>query len=288
MRALSLRTTGMEFASEMVVRCALRGLKIVEVPTPLRPDGRSRAPHLKTWRDGWRHLKFLLMYSPRWLFFIPGFSMIAIGLMLAATLFFGPVKIFADVILDIDLLHLRLLPRYCRGAARVVRRSLTLLRSLAGYLSRNTGSMTVLRHFTTDRLALAGALLVAAGAAMFGFALYAWALRGFGRLPNPLIPHVVLIGMTVIVIGFQVLATGFLLGIFEIPRNMSSDLRSRSPFAERNYDRSTANLYRKRGARVCNSESGTQFPDHRRRSIAFETAARFATRDRNEPHDAEG
>ncbi|MGA8445832.1 MAG: glycosyltransferase family 2 protein, partial [Roseiarcus sp.] len=101
-RSLRLQTTGMEFASEMIVRGAIGGLKIVEVPTLLKPDGRSRAPHLKTWRDGWRHLKFLLMYSPRWLFFIPGFSMIAIGLLLAATLFFGPIKIFGDVILDID------------------------------------------------------------------------------------------------------------------------------------------------------------------------------------------
>ena len=231
-RSLRLQTTGMEFASEMVVRSALRGLKIVEVPRPLRPDGRSRAPHLKTWRDGWRHLKFLLMYSPRWLFFIPGFSMIAIGLMLAATLFFGPVKIFADVILDIDS-FISACFLVIVGVQLVSFGALSRsYAALAGYLSRNTGSMTVLRHFTTDRLALAGALLVAAGAAMFGFALYAWALRGFGRLPDPWIPRIVLGGMTVIVIGFQVLATGFLLGIFEIPRNPSPDRRARSPFAD--------------------------------------------------------
>ena len=163
---------------------------------------------------------------------LPGFSMIAIGLMLAATLFFGPVKIFADVILDIDS-FISACFLVIVGVQLVSFGALSRsYAALAGYLSRNTGSMTVLRHFTTDRLALAGALLVAAGAAMFGFALYAWALRGFGRLPNPLIPHVVLIGMTVIVIGFQVLATGFLLGIFEIPRNMSPDRRSRFPFAD--------------------------------------------------------
>jgi glycosyltransferase involved in cell wall biosynthesis len=231
-RSLRLQTTGMEFASEMVVRSALRGLKIVEVPTPLRPDGRSRAPHLKTWRDGWRHLKFLLMYSPRWLFFIPGFIMIATGLVLAATLFFGPVKIFADVILDIDS-FISACFLVIVGVQLVSFGALSRsYAALAGYLSRNTGSMTVLRHFTTDRLALAGALLVAAGAAMFGFALYAWALRGFGRLPDPWIPRIVLGGMTVIVIGFQVLAAGFLLGIFEIPRNMSPDRRSRSLFSD--------------------------------------------------------
>ena len=66
----------MEFASEMVVKSSLKGLAICEVPTSLKPDGRSRAPHLKTWRDGWRHLKFLLMYSPKWLFFYPGLLLI--------------------------------------------------------------------------------------------------------------------------------------------------------------------------------------------------------------------
>jgi glycosyltransferase involved in cell wall biosynthesis len=233
-RSLQLQTTGMEFASEMVVRSALCGLRIVEVPTPLKPDGRSRAPHLKTWRDGWRHLKFLLMYSPRWLFFIPGFSMIATGLLLAATLFFGPVKVFGDVILDIDS-FISACFLVIVGVQFVSFGALSRsYAAIAGYLSRDTGSMTVLRHLTTDRLAVGGALLVAAGAATFSVALYAWALKGFGRLPDPSIPRIVLGGMTVIVIGFQVLATGFLLGIFEIPKNMSSDRRPRSPFADEN------------------------------------------------------
>jgi hypothetical protein len=223
----------MEFASEMVVRCALRGLRIVEVATPLKRDGRSRAPHLKTWRDGWRHLKFLLMFSPRWLFFIPGLSLIAIGLSLAAMLSWGPIKVFGDVVLDIDsfisacFLIIAGVQFVSFGA---ISRSYA---ASAGYLSKNTRSMTVLRHATTDRLAFGGALLVAVGAAVFSCALYAWALRGFGRLPNPLIPRVVLIGMTVIIIGFQALATGSLLGILEIPTNMSPDYRSRTPRADK-------------------------------------------------------
>ena len=91
--------------------------------------------------------------------------------------------------------------------------------------------MTVLRHLTTDRLALGGALLVAMGAAIFSIALYAWALRGFGRLPDPSIPRIVLGGMTVIVVGSQVLATGFLLGLFEIPW-MPPDRLSKTPLAD--------------------------------------------------------
>jgi glycosyltransferase involved in cell wall biosynthesis len=83
---LQLRTTGMEFASEMVVKSSLMGQKIVEVPTTLQKDGRSRPPHLKTWRDGWRHFRFLLMYSPRWLFLFPGVLLMIVGLGLMAWL----------------------------------------------------------------------------------------------------------------------------------------------------------------------------------------------------------
>ena len=102
------------------------------------------------------------MYSPRWLFFIPGFSMIAIGLLLAATLFFGPVKIFGDVILDIDS-FISACFLVIVGVQFVSFGALSRsYAAMAGYLSRNTGSMTVLRHLTTDRLALGGALLVAA------------------------------------------------------------------------------------------------------------------------------
>jgi hypothetical protein len=141
------------------------------------------------------------------------------------------VRIFRDVILDIDsfisacFLIIFGVQLVSFGA---VSRSYA---AMAGYLSRNTGSMTVLRHLSTDRLALGGALLVGVGAAIFSVALYAWALRGFGRLPDPWIPRIVLGGMTVIVVGFQVLATGFLLGLFEIPW-MSPDRRSKMPLAD--------------------------------------------------------
>jgi glycosyltransferase involved in cell wall biosynthesis len=87
---LDLRTTGMEFASEMVVKAALNEVRMTEVPTTLSPDGRSRPPHLRTWRDGWRHLRFLLLYSPRWLFLYPGLILMAIGLMATVGFLSGP------------------------------------------------------------------------------------------------------------------------------------------------------------------------------------------------------
>ena len=91
--SLNLQTTGMEYASEMVVKSTLNNLKMTEVPTTLSPDGRSRAPHLRSFRDGWRHLKFLLMHSPNWLFLYPGIFFVALGLILTALLIGGPLTV---------------------------------------------------------------------------------------------------------------------------------------------------------------------------------------------------
>src|ERR1700734_444557 len=100
---LGLQATGMEFASEMIVKAALAKQKISEVPTTLAKDGRSRPPHLNTWRDGWRHLRFLLLFSPRWLFFYPGLALLVIGLGLGAAVATGPLTI-GGVSLHLDTL----------------------------------------------------------------------------------------------------------------------------------------------------------------------------------------
>ena len=100
---MDLHTTGMEFASEMVVKASLLGIPIAEVPTTLKPDGRSRAPHLRTWPDGWRHLRFLMLYSPRWLFLYPGFLLTLIGLL--GTLWLLPhAQRVGDVRFDVNTL----------------------------------------------------------------------------------------------------------------------------------------------------------------------------------------
>jgi glycosyltransferase involved in cell wall biosynthesis len=218
-RKLGLRSTGMEFASEMVVRSSLAGLTIAEVPTTLKPDGRSRPPHLKTWRDGWRPLKFLLMYSPRWLFFIPGISLILIGVSLAAMLFLGPLRVLRNVVLDIDTFIAACF--FTIAGVQLVSFG-AISRSYAaisGFLPDKTPFMALIRSATTDRLALGGALFGLLGAGAFGYALKAWAQVDFGLLSDPMIPRMVLSGMTGIVIGMQLLFTGFVLGILEIPTN---------------------------------------------------------------------
>src|SRR6204780_4658305 len=100
---LGLQATGMEFASEMIVKAALAKQKISEVPTTLAKDGRSRPPHLNTWRDGWRHLRFLLLFSPGWLFFAPGLVLLVIGLGLGGAVLTGPITI-GGVSFDVDAL----------------------------------------------------------------------------------------------------------------------------------------------------------------------------------------
>jgi hypothetical protein len=216
-RALNLQTTGMEFASEMVVRSALAGLAIEEVPTTLKPDGRSRPPHLKTWHDGWRHLKFLLMYNPRWLFFIPGGTLCALGAALAAMLFSGPLQLAEGLSLDlntfvaacfmlvtgIQLVTFGVLSRYYAA--------------ITGVLPDTPGSQWLTRQISTDRLALVAGACLLAGVLFFGYAMMTWASAGFGHLVEASIPRIVVFGLTLVVIALQSFFSAFLLGILEIP-----------------------------------------------------------------------
>ncbi|MBO6717065.1 MAG: glycosyltransferase family 2 protein [Rhizobiaceae bacterium] len=217
MRKLDLRTTGMEFASEMVVRGALEGLRIEEVPTTLQPDGRSRAPHLKTWRDGWRHLKFLLMYNPKWLFFIPGGAMAGIGAVLSLLLFAGAVQLGGAVELGLNT-FIAACFTIVTGAQLVSFGVLSRYYAhITGMLPASGRSDWLKSAVSTDRLAIAGGALLLGGMGFFAYALSAWASIGFGALPDPQIPRIVAFGLTLIVLGFQTFFSAFLLGILEIP-----------------------------------------------------------------------
>jgi glycosyltransferase involved in cell wall biosynthesis len=215
-RALGLTTTGMEFASEMVVRAALAGVRIEEAPTTLKPDGRSRPPHLRTWRDGWRHLKFLLMYSPRWLFFYPGALLIVLGALLAAILFAGPVRIGGAMMEFNSFVAACLM--IVAGVQLVTFGVLSrAYAALTGFLPRSRMSGAILPHVSTETMALLGVALCAAGLAGFGYALHAWFRVDFGNLTSSLIPRLVMGGLTLTVIGMQTFFAAFLLGTFAIP-----------------------------------------------------------------------
>ncbi len=216
-RRLDLQTTGMEFASEMVVRSALAGLRIEEVPTALKPDGRSRPPHLRTWRDGWRHLKFLLVYNPRWLFFIPGALLCALGTLFAALLVFGPLRVIDNLSLDLNTFV---------AACFMVVAGFQLLTfgaisrtyaEMTGILPGNRRSDWLVKTISTDRFAANAGICFVGGAIFFGYAVLRWAWLGFGPLNDSEIPRIVILGLTLIVIALQAFFSAFLLGVLEIP-----------------------------------------------------------------------
>ncbi len=216
-RKLDLQTTGMEFASEMVVRGALAGLRIEEVPTTLKPDGRSRPPHLRTWRDGWRHLKFLLVYNPRWMFFIPGTVLCGVGALFAALLVFGPLRVINNLSLDLNTFV---------AACFMIVTGVQLLTfgAISRYYAEITGILPPSRRsgwlaktISTDRLAANAGICFAGGALFFFYAVARWAHLGFGPLHDSEIPRIVVLGLSLIVISFQVFFSAFLLGVLEIP-----------------------------------------------------------------------
>ncbi|TIO34961.1 glycosyltransferase family 2 protein [Mesorhizobium sp.] len=216
-RKLDLQTTGMEFASEMVVRGALAGLRIEEVPTTLKPDGRSRPPHLRTWRDGWRHLKFLLVYNPRWMFFIPGTVLCCLGTLFAALLVFGPLRVIDNLSLDLNTFVAACF-MVVTGVQLITFGAISrYYAEITGILPRSRHSGWLIRTISTDRLAANAGICFAGGILFFGYAVLRWAHLGFGPLNDSEIPRIVVLGLSLIVISFQAFFSAFLLGVLEIP-----------------------------------------------------------------------
>lgn len=216
MRALGLRTTGMEFASEMVVKAALSGMKIAEVPTTLQPDGRSRAPHLRTWRDGWRHLQFLLMYSPRWLFFYPGLVLTVLGAifsawLLPATRHVGPLN------LDVDTLVYALFALLIGVHITVFAVSAKIFGTRQGFLppsSERTESF--LEKLNPTNGIVVGALLLVAGIGLAVYSLLFWHAHGFGPLEARRILRFTLPSATAIMLGVEAIFASFFVGLLRI------------------------------------------------------------------------
>lgn len=212
---LNLHTTGMEFASEMVVRAALADYKIDEVPTTLKKDGRPRPPHLRTWRDGWRHLSFLLMYSPKWLFLFPGLALLAVGATVVAFLLPGPVKM-AGVGFDIHSFLVGcitiLIGVQSISFALIARRFATQQKLLPP--SKRFSS--ILDAMTLERVLVVAAVLVCGGLAGFVWCVGQWASVGFGPLQYSQILRVLILSLTALAIGIQLALTAFLSAIISI------------------------------------------------------------------------
>jgi len=219
---LSLKTSGMEFASEMVVRAALAGYRIDEVPTTLNKDGRSRAPHLRTWRDGWRHLSFLLMYSPKWLFLYPGLFLLVSGLLTAFALLPGPVRV-GNVAFDIHTLTVACI------AVLVGVQAITFA-AVAHRFATSHKLIPRSQRFSgiLDVLSLNAVLTAAAALALSGFGglvwcTLKWASTGFGPLEYTSLLRILMLSLTTLAIGVQLALTGFLSAIIEIPTRLGED-----------------------------------------------------------------
>lgn len=220
--ALDLRTTGMEFASELVVKAALAGYRIAEVPTTLAHDGRGRSSHLRSWRDGWRHLRFLLLFSPRWLFLYPGLALLALGAVLLTVLYFSPVRIgragldihsmlyaSAAVLLGLQLCLFALF-------ARVSAQN-------AGLLPQNPTVQSLVAMVTLERGLLAGL-----GAAMVGFiwsaaAFWEWKEAGFGALDPSHMMRTTIPACTLMVGGMEVAVASFLLSVLRLKESLAGE-----------------------------------------------------------------
>jgi hypothetical protein len=221
----------MEFASEMIVRASLAGLRIAEVPTALRPDGRSRSPHLNTWRDGWRHLKFLLVFSPRWLFVVPGALIGGVGLALAVRLAIGTLEVGANrwlginsfaaacfmVISGVQILGFGVLARYYAA--------------ITGLLPSGTSGEWIERNVHTNSVVRIAVLLFILGLSVFGWAFWYWSDINFGAVTNLRVPQAVITGLTLIVTAIQLGFGAFMIDLLKVPfaRRSGEDLMDRFP-----------------------------------------------------------
>jgi hypothetical protein len=215
--ALDLRTSGMEFASEMIVRAAITGLNIAEVPTTLAVDGRSRSPHLRTWHDGWRHLRFLLMFSPRWLFFYPGLALSALGIVGVAALFPSPLMLSPNFSLDAHtflVAAIAVLVGVQVASFGVIARHFAAANAL---LPRSRKLAVMLSLVSLERGLVIAAGIVAAGAAGVTWSLWQWSLVNFGPLTAPIVMRVLTLALVLIATGVQLTFAFFLLGIIDLP-----------------------------------------------------------------------
>ena len=215
MLSLGLRTPGMEFASEMVVKASLAAWRIAEVPTTLSPDGRGRPSHLRSWRDGWRHLRLLLLFSPRWLFLYPGLAFLFAGVFLTAALYFAPLRI-AGAGLDVHTMLYASASALLGLQLCVFALFARLSAQNAGLLPRNAALERVLEAVTLER-----GLALGLGAALAGFlwsaaAFWQWREAGFGALDPRVVMRDTIPAATLMVGGMEVSLASFLLSVLRL------------------------------------------------------------------------
>jgi hypothetical protein len=214
---LGLSTSGMEFASEMVVRATVEGLRIAEVPATLSPDGRSRAPHLRSLRDGWRHLRFLLLLSPRWLFLYPGAMLMLLGLASMLWLLPGPRRI-GGIGLDVNTLVYSAAAIVC-GFQAVVFAVFAKIFAINARLLLEDARIQRLTSMVTIEVGMATGLIVfLAGLAAGAYAVGMWGRESFGALDAETSLRIVAPSATALILGLQLVFSSLFLGVLDLRR----------------------------------------------------------------------
>ena len=214
---LDLRTTGMEFASEMVVKATLNKLTIVEVPTTLSPDGRSRAPHLRTWRDGWRHLRFLLLYSPRWLFLYPGMIVFLVGLVLGGILLTGPIQI-GEHALDVSALVYSMAAVLIGFQAILFAAFSRAFVANEGLMPPSAGMQKAFKVLNLERGLIIGLVMLVIGVGLAVYGFIHWGSSDFGALNARDAIRLAVPSATLSVLGVETIMGSFFLSVLGLSR----------------------------------------------------------------------
>jgi len=224
---LDLQTTGMEFASEMVVKASIRRLPVTEVPTTLSPDGRSRPPHLRSWRDGWRHLRFLLLFSPRFLFLFPGFFLIACGLTASVLLLPGP-RVVLGISFDISTM-LFSAAAVVLGIQMVLFWLFTKVFAISeGLLPKDPRIDQLFEVLTLETGIVISGLTFVAGLVLAIMAVGAWGAGGFGNLDPQRSMRWAITATSLLIIGAQGIFSSFFLSILVLKRRQPTPASRRS------------------------------------------------------------
>lgn len=213
--SLGLESPGMEFASEMVVKATLRHKAIAEVPTTLQPDGRSRPPHLRSWRDGWRHLRFLMLFCPKWLFLYPGIALFAVGLASLVWLEPQPRRVFG-VELDVNTLVFSVAAIVCGFEAIFFSLFARAAAADLRVLPRDPFVERLRRAWTLERGLLSGGAIFSIGLLAALAAVGSWGLNSFGALDPTVTLRVVLPAAAALILGMQVIFGSCLLNVLNL------------------------------------------------------------------------
>jgi glycosyltransferase involved in cell wall biosynthesis len=215
---MNLITTGMELASEIVIKASVMDMKVCEVPTTLSPDGRDRSPHLRSFRDGWRHLRFLLIFSPRWLFFYPGLLLMIIGTIVAAILYFRPINVF-DVVLDLNTMLyacILIIGGFNTTLFAILARVYAFI---SGLLPQEPSFQQLFKYVNLERGLLLSALLLLSGIGLTIRLYLIWRGASYGELDPSLVMRISIPGATLIALGIEMALFSFFFSILGLDVN---------------------------------------------------------------------